>query len=87
MSDIDQEFESVVNQINAKLAEAAAAVNEANRLATEAGIPSLIDSQYVRDSLGDDEQDVFEAVIEYIDVGALEGALDSAGWSTSSSYC
>lgn len=88
MSDIDKEFKDVVNQINAKLAEAAASLKEANRLAQEAGIPALIDSQFVRENLSDeDEEETFEAVIDYIDVSALEHELDTAGWSTSSSYC
>jgi hypothetical protein len=87
MSDIDKDFEEVVNKINAKLAEAGAAVAEANRLAQEAGIASLTRGEYVCERMSKEEIETFDAVIDYIDVGPLEGAMESAGWSTSSWYC
>jgi len=87
MSDLDKEFKEVVIKINAKLAEAAAAVNEANRLAEEAKLPGLIFTQYVQEDLDNYECDDLREKFNLVDVSDLEDALDSAGWSTSSSYC
>jgi hypothetical protein len=49
MSDLDQDFEKIAEQINAKLKEAATALQEANRLAGEAGLPGLIYTQWTGD--------------------------------------
>jgi hypothetical protein len=49
MSELDQDFEKVAEQINAKVKEAADALREANRLASEVGLPSLIYTQWTSD--------------------------------------
>jgi len=105
MSDLENEFKAIVDQINAKVKEAAAALQEANRLASEAGLPALIYTQWTcddddLDNLSEEELEKLEAdenwdgestplkmKIEKIDVSDLENAIESAGWSTSSSYC
>lgn len=48
MSELDKDFESFLPQINAKLAEAAAAMKEVNRLRQEAGLESLIFTSWMR---------------------------------------
>lgn len=42
MSELDQEFEKTAEQINAKIKEAAEALKEAKRLASEAGLNGWI---------------------------------------------
>ena len=104
MSELDQDFNELAERINAKLAEAAKALREANRMADEAGLPGLIYTQWTDDSsmeeLSDEEREALEDDLEWdgessplkmkmdkIDVSDIEGAIQSAGWSTSSSYC
>lgn len=95
MSQIDQDFEKIAAQINAKLKEAAEAVREANRLGDEAGLPGLIYTQWTAENLGLSRRnegdraklEEIEEKLELINVRDLESALGGAGWSTSSSYC
>jgi hypothetical protein len=102
MSELEQDFDKTVEQINAKLKEAAAAVREANELAAKAGLDGLIFTQFDRDDIrqsnryADEPLDKYaleekieaeEQKYEAIKVRDLESALGSAGWSTSSSYC
>lgn len=51
MSDLDKDFDDTVAKINAKLKEAAAAVEEANAMATGLGLPSLIYTQFTREDM------------------------------------
>lgn len=51
MSELDQDFESLAEQINAKLAEAAEKLREVNELRVQAGLQSLIFSQWERDDV------------------------------------
>jgi hypothetical protein len=81
------DFEETASQINRKLKEAATALKEANRLATEAKLEGLIDSMWLRDDMTGNDYEEFQQKIDLIDVSELEGELESAGWSTSSSYC
>ena len=66
MSELNQDFEQVAAQINAKLKEAASALQEANRLANEAGLPGLIYTQWTSDDdnslddLSDEERQKLE---------------------------
>lgn len=102
MSDLNNDFDTLAEQINAKLKEAAAAVREANRLGDKLGLPALICTQQLYDDLVyqnrgkenplsqddiEDKMKEYEDKLEKIDVGELESALSDAGWSTSSSYC
>lgn len=100
MSDLDKDFQKTVDQINAKLKEAAAALREANRLGDGAGLPGLIWTQWTsenmdlgedEDELTDDERDEkiedLQAKVELIDVSDFEHAMGQCGWSASASYC
>jgi hypothetical protein len=87
MSNLDQDFSVLAEQINAKLKEAADALREANRLKDEVNMPSLICSQWAAEDLNKDEYRKFNEKLDLIDVTALETQLSIAGWSTSSSYC
>lgn len=102
MSELEQDYEALVAQINAKIKESAEALNEANALATKAGLPTLIYTQFLRDDMKYDNDRLDEPLsrdeveaqcealqekLEAIDVGPLEAALSDGGWSTSSSYC
>ena len=107
MSDLDKDFEGLVEQANAKLAEAAKALDEANELRSKAGFDSFIFSVWQREEAYRtiknrieeeenrkatseeiyDEIEKLQAKYEKFDVSELEGAMEDAGWSTSSSYC
>lgn len=102
MSELEKDFDSVVEQINVKLKEAADAISEANRLSETIGLPSLIYSQWLRDDAhmnnrrSDEPKDrneieaeleELQSKLEKINVRDLESALGQGGWSTSSSYC
>jgi N-methylhydantoinase B/oxoprolinase/acetone carboxylase alpha subunit len=49
MGELDKDFDSLVDQINAKLASAAEALREANELRSKAGLESFIFSAWMRD--------------------------------------
>jgi hypothetical protein len=49
MSELNNDFDSLVEQINAKLNEAATAMKEVNNLRRKAGLESLIFSQWERE--------------------------------------
>lgn len=99
MSKINDEFKETALKINAKLAEAAAALREANRLGEDAGLYGLIHTQDSYpplfskilseeiDEEEEDEYDVIEDIYNLIDTSPIEKAMRSGGWSTSSSYC
>lgn len=96
MSNLEKDFDSIAAKINAKLTEAAAALQEANRLKDEAGLPSLIYTQFIEDDLRFDgtprdqiatKCEELQKKMELINVRELESALGQAGWSTSGSYC
>lgn len=98
MSDLEQTWEEVAAQINAKLKEAAALIHQANELSAKANVPALINTQWLRDNISYDEPNLtreqlttrtkeVSEKIELIDVGDLENELGQAGWSTSASYC
>ncbi len=81
--DLEAEFGDTASQINRKIREATKALREVNRLREEANLPALFNSQWLRD-----EGDCYLAQkLEMIDVSDLETEINSAGWSTSSSYC
>jgi hypothetical protein len=67
MNKYEQEFRETADKINAKLKEAAAALEEANRLAGEAGLPSLIYTQWTSDddntadNMTEEEEEALEA--------------------------
>lgn len=102
MSEMEQDFNKVAEQINEKIKEAAASLREANELATKLGLPSLIYTQFSRDEMQwqnrhrevpmepqelEEKLEELQGKLEFIDVGPLEAALGDGGWSTSSSYC
>lgn len=88
MSDhLDEEFKEVAAKINAKLAEAAAALREANVLKDRVGLDMLFQGAYSTDGMSRAKADKFLAMVKEIDVEDLEAQISDAGWSTSSSYC
>lgn len=106
MSAFEKEFKETADKINAKLKEAAEALREANRMASEAGLPGLIYTQWTsdddssledmddaaRERLEEDEEwdgesSPLKMKMDLIDVSDIEGEIQEAGWSTSSSYC
>lgn len=102
MSELDQDFEKLAEQINAKIKEAAEALKQANELASKAGLSTLIYSQFIREDMQYNNRyadkplskeeitekcEALEAKLSLIDVGPLEAELGDGGWSTSSSYC
>ena len=64
MSKLEDEFKSAADAINAKIKEAAEALNEANRLAQEAGLNSLIYGNWQRD---DDDYEYSEEELEELE--------------------
>jgi hypothetical protein len=100
MSELDKDFDAVVEQINAKLKEAAAAVREANKLSSQIGVESLVFSAWMREELSYklrkeglkdsalwDKMDEEAAKYEKFSIRELESEMSSAGWSMSSSHC
>lgn len=102
MSELDQDFEKVAEQINAKIKEAAEALKQANELASKAGLSTLFYSQFTKDNIEYDNRyaeprlskeeinekcQALEEKLGLIDVGPLEAEMGDGGWSTSSSYC
>lgn len=71
MSDLDNDFAKVAEQINAKIKEAAASLQEANRLANEAGLQGLIYNQFIEE---DDNS------LEDLDEAALERLENDPNW-------
>jgi len=85
---LNKEFFETVKLLNAKIAEAVQALKEVDKLALKMGVPTLVDSQYMEDVLSDNQDsDEVRAKLGHIDVSELERAIESLGWSTSSSYC
>lgn len=85
---LNKEFFETVKLLNAKITEAVQALKEVDKMASKLGVPTLVDGQYMEDVLSDDQDsDEVRAKLEHINVSELEGAIESLGWSTSSSYC
>lgn len=102
MSEMDAEFNSLVEQINQQIKAAAEALNKANELASKAGFDGLIFTQWMGDDMRQknryadtpldkyelqDKIDETQSRFELIKVRELESAINNAGWSTSSAYC
>jgi hypothetical protein len=66
MTEIDEQFKTTAEQINAKLKEATTALREANKLADAAGLPALAYTQWVgeedstMDKLSDEERQALD---------------------------
>ena len=65
MSKLDEDFIKAAEQINAKVKEAVSALREANRLASEAGLPALAYTQYVAEE--DDLESLDEATLKLLE--------------------
>src|ERR1700722_1996923 len=94
MTDLDKDFKDIVKQINVYLKEAAAQLKQANSLREQAGLSSLILSNYVsdeidssiRNTLDEDEtgkydnEDVYENLVQerYDAIEAKYEAIDVA---------
>jgi len=86
MSELNKDFETVAQEITMKLNQAAALVREAIKISESVGLEgSLIYTQYTSEDMELDDEKI--ELLDNIDVAELEGALDAAGWMTSSSYC
>lgn len=70
---MEEEFELVKNQVNDKLAVAAAAIRDAAALARNAG-HTLLEAEY-------------GGATSQFEIDQIESAMDDAGWATSSWYC
>jgi len=70
---LEEEFAQMQNQVNEKLAEAAKLIREAGKLA----------GNYGKDLLSNDDEN-YDRLFE---IDCIEGAMDEAGWNTSSWYC
>jgi hypothetical protein len=71
MSVLDKDFKETAAKINAKIKEAAAALDEANELASEAGLPALIYTQWTSE---DDNS------LEELDTEARQKLEDDPEW-------
>lgn len=71
MSVLDKDFKETAAKINAKIKEATAALDEANQLASQAGLPALIYTQWMRD---DDNS------LEELDAEARQALEDDEDW-------
>jgi len=80
MSDtLEQDFEALGNQINEKIKQAAKLMEEARKLAADAGVNSLTFDEY-----GDGDQSDLH---DWVNINPLFNQLDQAGWRTSSIGC
>jgi len=75
MSDIEKDFQSVADQINAKIKEAGELIKQANALAKSVGVKCYA---YPHCYTGD-----VKKLGELIDFDPIIGSLDQAGWQTS----
>jgi hypothetical protein len=89
MTTLNQDFQSIADQINQHLKTAAAALKKANDLKDKAEMAALISPYGLIECLGLSEEQVelFREQTALINVRDLEREIQSAGWSTSSSYC
>lgn len=83
MSDIENEFDGAVAQINDKIKQAAEALKEANEIGKKAGIEYLGASYYTMEDLS--KEDLKK--MRDIDFEPLLDQLDEAGWHSSSLKC
>ena len=87
MSTVEEDFNSTVEKINAKLQKAAKALKEANDLRESIGIPGFIAGSRITEDLSKEEDEQFWQDLQLFDVSDLRREIDNAGWSTSSSRC
>ena len=76
MSEMEQDFKQVADQINLKLKEAAEALREANRLASEAGLPALIYTQWTSED---------DSTLEDLSEEEMEKLEEDENWDGESS--
>ena len=89
MSDLEKDFEQVINKINEKIAESAKALQEANKLAKDAGLTSLYnyDSNFYKSNFSKEEIEKKIDLLHSLKFRQLFNELDNAGWSTSNLHC
>lgn len=102
MSDLEDDFDKTIEQINLKLQEAAKALKEAANLSEKINLPGLFYTQFIKDDMARtnryadkplDKYEFEDAVadikdkLDQIDVEDIESAIQACGWQTSSSYC
>lgn len=86
VSEIDEEFKKIADQINLKLKEATVLLKEVNELKLKAGLEAIIYNDYIRNE-EDENGNAVSFKLDLIKVSDFETELEMAGWSTSSSYC
>jgi hypothetical protein len=90
MSNLEQDFDKIAEQINAKIQEAADALKEVNRLASEANLKAVHFNPYVGFddyAIKKEELHYHQEMIDRIDFSPLLAEMDRAGWVTSSFDC
>lgn len=87
MTDIAKDFDELAKQINAKINEAADALKAANKLAHEAGMPTLHMGPYAGDYYSKNQRNEIAELADRISFDNLMNELEEAGWSTSSMDC
>lgn len=86
MAELDKDFEKLVNEIQAKIDDAARAMKEANDLAEKAGFNGLSHPGEYH-GLTQEEYEKQSAMAEGISIYPLFRQIDKAGWRTSSIGC
>lgn len=87
MSDLEKEFKKVSEKINAKLAEAAKAINEAVALAADVGVKGFVVDEFSEDDLDEDEYEKLGELSSLVNDRPLIMAMSDAGWRMSSIGC
>jgi hypothetical protein len=85
-NELEVDYQSLADQINAKIQEAAEAMKAANALAKEAGIKAMAIGPY-DDDMDEEESEKVEVLSDLVDIYPLFRELDEAGWRTSSIGC
>jgi hypothetical protein len=86
-NELEVDYQSLANQINAKIQEAAEAMKAANALAKAAGFKAITIDQYSDEEMDEEELEKTESLGDLVDIYPLFNELDEAGWRTSSIGC
>jgi len=94
MSEIENQFDTIASEINAKIKEAAEALKQANLLAKKHGLKTLHIhphsnglSDYGVDTNNATENTLHYQVIDRVSFDPLLDEMDHAGWSSSGFEC
>lgn len=88
MSELNEVFAKEIAKINKKIAEATAALAEANHIADKIGqVLHVHPYCYESGECTEEELEQMESFSSAISFSALMSELDNAGWATSALYC